>query len=143
LPDPKRHTFDPALILGHCCSTEQEIQVAKKPAKAATVLELVEQATGAINVSELAVAMLEEFGGLVQFAREYKKEFDEATPGSISRSKMLEGMMRVINMATPKNAVSDLSQLEGGDLEKVATSILEKAGVMQTDGPQANEQKAA
>ncbi len=102
----------------------------KRATEPTTVLGLITESENAVNVSELAVAMLGEFGGMAQFASAYKAEYDQAKPGSISRSKMLEGVMRLVAMAAPKNHNADLGGLGDEDLIRVLGTILTKAGAV-------------
>jgi hypothetical protein len=78
------------------------------------------------EVAELAGALLKAFGGAEAFAAEY---FLQYKAGTVQRSpmavaKMLEGVVRMINLAGMKKKDSSLENLSDEDLGAVIDEIL-------------------
>lgn len=96
-----------------------------------------------INVAELAEELISAFGGSREFARTYHTEFKEGTkPGGIARSKMLDGVLRIITAAGAQNKgqKGDVSVLSDEELSEELCRLLRKQGL---EIPDAQEEKAA
>jgi hypothetical protein len=105
------------------------------------VMEVIEEAGNAINVSEVASELLSAFGGSKTFAASFKQEYDDAKPGSVSRSKMLEAVLRSLQAAAPKDKPQDLGTVSEQELRQMLLQTLRSAGLVVTDAPQ--EEKPA
>src|SRR6184192_3142558 len=88
-----------------------------------TIGTLIDAGRG-INVIELAEELIAAFGGARAFAATYHTEFATGTkPGSISRSKMLDGVLRIISSATQANKGKE-KDITGLSDEELADEML-------------------
>src|SRR5437588_5900198 len=100
----------------------------RKPSEA---LDAVVQAGKSIDVGELAEELLAAFGGARSFAHSYHHEFAEGSKaGSISRSKMLDGVLRIVAQATTANKGKDnVTSMSDDDLADEIVRLLAQRGV--------------
>lgn len=79
-----------------------------------------------LDVTEVAAELMEAFGGAREFASRYYREFDGAKPGSISRAKMLDGLIRLVMSAAShdKKKGLPLDDLGDEDLVAILTEVL-------------------
>jgi hypothetical protein len=66
-------------------------------------LGVVLDAGRAINTAELAEELIAAFGGSRKFAHQYHLEFEGCKAGGIARTKMLDGVLRVVTAAGSQN----------------------------------------
>jgi hypothetical protein len=87
----------------------------------------------AVNVAELAEELIQAFGGARKFAARYYHEYRAAKAGTISRSRMLEGVLRTISIssAQTKAAQRDEGSLTDSELATAALDLLSRTGLTQ------------
>lgn len=95
--------------------------------KAAEAIKIIRKASRRrLDVTELAAELMEAFGGAREFAAKYTQEFSQAKPGSISRSKMLDGLLKVVMSAAAhdKKKGLPLGDLDDADLVQLLRDVL-------------------
>jgi hypothetical protein len=101
-------------------------------------IKLVLDSGRAVNTADLAEELISAFGGSKKFAGQYKLEFDGAKAGSISRSKMLDGVLRVVTAAGSQNkgkSAGDPSGMSDDELMGEIGRMLAARGIgAKTDG---------
>jgi hypothetical protein len=101
-------------------------------------IKLVLDSGRAVNTADLAEELISAFGGSKKFAQSYKTEFDGAKGGSISRSKMLDGVLRVITAAGAQNkgakGAGDPAAMSDEELLAEVARMLAARGIGAADG---------
>lgn len=107
--------------------------MAKKP-DPSVAIGLVLDSGRAINTAELAEELISAFGGAREFARSYHVEFVGCKAGTIARTKMLDGVLRVVSAAGAQNkgvrSASDPSGMTDEELMAEMGKILVARGVI-------------
>jgi hypothetical protein len=102
--------------------------------KASETLAPILKAGRTINVSDLAQALIAEFGGHVAFAREYVAEAKKS--GGVSKARMLDGVLRIVGQASVRN--KDMRKPEGKmtdqELHAEALALLKRHSSSQSAG---------
>ncbi len=101
--------------------------------KPSEVMELAETARASLDVSELAHALMTQFGGTAEFARHYIAEYNAAKPGSIAKGKMLESVLRIVNLAhaSHKGDGDDVDSLTDEQLDSEIGAAHAAAGLRE------------
>lgn len=105
-------------------------------------VSLIEQFTQGINVnriklpqtSELAIEMIEQFGGIQSFCAEFKTVIDQAKPGSKTKIDGLYAVIKLIGAANEKHS----GQIDLGDLtdEEFEKHVLGLAVTLFAENPE-------
>lgn len=93
------------------------------PSKLAAKLQ---KKTSAARVDDLADAIMQKFGGLGKFAEKYVDEFDRANKGSVARSRLLAGVVRLVEVSSKKEQGSAVDEMSDSDLESIVGEMLQK-----------------
>lgn len=87
-----------------------------------------------INTAELAEEMIAAFGGARKFSQSYYTEFEGCKVGGIARTKMLDGVLRVVTAAGSQNKgrnMGDPSNMSDEDLMAELGRLLVERGVIR------------
>lgn len=101
-------------------------------------IKLVLDSGRAVNTADLAEELISAFGGSREFAQEYYLEFKSAKLGSISKSKMLDGVLRIVAAAGSQNKGKGGGDPSGMSEEELLNEIgrmLAARGIGATNGP--------
>ncbi len=104
--------------------------MAARRKKASEALDPILRAGKAVNVAELAEHLISALGGTPAFAALYAEEVMKGTkPGTVSRARMLDGVLRVVGQASAqqKGKQVDEGEMSDEELAAVATELLRKA----------------
>lgn len=96
----------------------------RKPSEA---LDAILASGKAINVADLAEHLIDAIGGTQEFARLYVDELKAAR--GIAKSKMLEGVMRIVNQASQGQKTGDPSDMSDAELRAELLRFLEANGL--------------
>lgn len=72
-----------------------------------------------IDVREIAYQFMRQVGGPEGFVAAIFEEYDQSAAGSLARSRILDIMIRLFQMATPKEKFGELGHLSDEDLERL------------------------
>ena len=81
---------------------------------------------GVPHINELLESVIKQFGGPSSFARTFKEEFDKMPEGRQSRAKLLEILMRLIQIASANIPQNEFDLLTDDDLDAEAERLLTK-----------------
>ncbi len=101
--------------------------MARKKHAPSEVVDILRQGSGKVTVTELAEVLMAEVGGPREFARKYAAELDAAPAGGMARTKMLDGIMRVVSQATAKNPDDNLDDMTEEQLEAEINRLMSEA----------------
>jgi hypothetical protein len=104
----------------------------QKGRKASEALDPILKAGRSISVGDLAEELVSALGGAKNFAAMYAKELQTGTkPGSVSRAKMLDGVMRIVTSSSSQNRGKEVddTQLDDDELNEVVSGLLGRAGI--------------
>lgn len=95
------------------------------------------EAGKAINLGELAEELMGAFGGPKVFATTYHKEFTESRT-AMARSKMLDGVLRIITQATARatGKGDDIASLTDDELSAFVVDLLKQRGLEAGGAPE-------
>jgi hypothetical protein len=79
------------------------------------------------HIAEVVEHVLSAWGGPEKFAKSFHDEYRNAKPGSMTRARMLESMMRLMQVlsAASGSLADDTGLLSDAELEDAARSIME------------------
>lgn len=109
------------------------------PAKLAAKLQ---KKAASVRVADLADAIIRKFGGLEKFAANYVRDYEEANKGSIARSRLLAGALRLVEMTSKKETHTAVEEMSDSELEeqvaKAVRKLLQATPIadMTVDSPQ-------
>lgn len=91
-----------------------------------TLLRLLDETAGSLDLSQLATDLLDAFGGTKGLAEKCLQHFEAATP--TGKGKMLEAVMRLLAAATPKDAdpLAAVGSAKTADIEKLLAGLMKK-----------------
>lgn len=72
-----------------------------------------------IDITEIAYQFMHQVGGPAGFVERIMGEYDGSPVGSLARSRVLDIMVRLFQIATPKDKQGDLGHLTDEDLEVI------------------------
>jgi hypothetical protein len=101
------------------------------------VKELSKKASRAPHIAEVVEHVIRTWGGPEKFAISVHDEFHNAKPGSMTRARMLDSMMRLMQVLSAQSGspADEAGLLTDAELEEAARSILgdvEKASTSDT-----------
>lgn len=113
----------------------------KKKSKEEKVRDAVDRVfrarTSLPGLDDLVGTLLDEFGGVREFARTFHQHFDK-TDSPMTRSRMLESVMRLVTMAAGQRKPQDLDVLTDDELRDAAAAAMSMLG--DDDGEIAEEE---
>lgn len=89
---------------------------------------ILENKQSPIDIREIAYQFMRQVGGPAGFVRKIMEEYDEAEVGSLARSRILDIMIRLFQIATPKERFGDVNHMTDDDL---ARAFKEAVGVKE------------
>ena len=84
-----------------------------------TLEEIIANKQSPIDVKEIAYAFMGKLGGTQGFVERILGEYDACNPGSLARSRILDIMVRLFQIATPKERFGDYGDVSDADLEAI------------------------
>ena len=72
-----------------------------------------------IDIKEIAYQFMHQIGGPGGFVARIMEEYDGSPKGSLARSRILEIMVKLFQIATPKEKYGELSHLSDEDLTDI------------------------
>ena len=112
--------------------------------KPTEVLDTLVEGSKGLDVGDLAAELMQAFGGPRKFASLYYDEF-QATTGAVSRSKLLEGVLRIVTQASAAN--KDRAPGTGGlsdqELMGELVGLLKTQNLVMATPPDAPEEAQA
>ena len=79
-----------------------------------------------IDIKEIAYQFMHQVGGPAGFVERIMEEYDGAPIGSLARSRILDIMVRLFQIATPKEKHGELGHLTDEDLTSILREQLGK-----------------
>lgn len=79
-----------------------------------------------IDIKEIAYQFMHQVGGPSGFVQRIMEEYDGAPIGSLARSRILDIMVRLFQIATPKEKHGELGHLSDEDLASILREQLGK-----------------
>ena len=80
---------------------------------------ILENKQSPIDIREIAYQFMRQVGGPAGFVEKIFVEYDSSAAGSLARSRILDIMIRLFQIATPKEKFGELGHLTDEDLERV------------------------
>ncbi len=100
--------------------------IAKKskslPASIKTLEEILTKNQSPVDIKKFAYLFMEKIGGPAGFVNMVMKEYNDAETGSLAKSRVLDIMMKLFQLATPKEAFGDYGDLSDDDLKDAMKS---------------------
>jgi hypothetical protein len=78
-----------------------------------------------VKVEDLAETLIRRFGGLEQFAAKYVADYDAAKMGSVTRARLLDGAMKLMQFVGKKESSQPLDEISDEDLQHQIQEALE------------------
>lgn len=82
-----------------------------------------------IDIKEVAYQLMNLVGGAAGLAILIKEEYNASEAGSLARTRALDIMVKMLQIAAPKDGVEDTSYLTDEDLAEIARDELRRMGV--------------
>lgn len=112
--------------------------MARQKRKASEALDPILKAGKALKVGDLAEELISAIGGTAAFAKLYADEIKVGTkPGSVSRARMLDGVLRIVTSASAQNKSLGKNEDEMDDQEllQIARELLDRAPIISPNPP--------
>jgi hypothetical protein len=106
--------------------------MARQKRKASEALDPILKAGKALKVGDLAEELISAIGGTAAFAKLYAEEITGGTkPGSVSRARMLDGVLRIVTNASAQNKslARTEDEMDDDELLAIASELLARAPV--------------
>lgn len=84
-----------------------------------TLEDIISGQQSPVDIKNFAYLFMEKIGGPQGFVDKVMEEYDGAPLGSLARSRVLDIMMKLFQLATPKESHGDYSELSDEDLKGV------------------------
>lgn len=81
--------------------------------------EVVANKESPVDIKKFAYIFMDKIGGPKGFVNKVLKEYKDSESGSLARARILEIMMRLFQLATPKESFGDYGDLSDEDLKRV------------------------
>lgn len=92
------------------------------PAAISTLEEVISSKQSPVDIKKFAYIFMERIGGPVGFVDKVMEEYNGSDVGSLARARALEIMMKLFQLATPKETFGDYSDLTDDDLKMMLSS---------------------
>ena len=83
-----------------------------------------------VKIEDLLGEILLEFGGVKSFAQSYVKEYKDAAPGSVAKTRLADGVVRLIQQVAKREtptAVDEMSDDElDGEIERQIRQVISR-----------------
>lgn len=83
------------------------------------------------EMDDLLTAIVGQFGGFQEFAKEFYEAYKRCKQTPMAASKMLEGVMRLMNTVNEKRTATPIEQLSTPELETIVLELMRKMKVEQ------------
>lgn len=93
------------------------------PAKLAAKLK---KHTAKVRVDDLTDAIIREFGGMGEFAKQYVTDYNKAPAGSVTRGRLMAGALRLVEMVSKKDEGSAVEEMSDAELETEISEHLDR-----------------
>ncbi len=114
-----------------------------KKTTTARVANQIKKADTLTKVEDLMIAVVKEFGGVGEFAKSYVSDYRSSPPGSVARSRLLEGTSRLVHIVSKKDSPTVLDDMTDGEIEREIESriarIVERTGTIDTSKEQPDD----
>lgn len=101
-----------------------------KPASLKALETILESKQSPIDIKEIAYQFMRQVDGPGGFVKRIMEEYDGSAVGSLARSRILDIMVRLFQIATPKDKLGDLGDISDEDLVSVMKDhLLKKTAV--------------
>jgi hypothetical protein len=84
-----------------------------------TLEDIISGQQSPVDIKNFAYLFMEKIGGPQGFVDKVMEEYEGAPMGSLARSRVLDIMMKLFQLATPKESHGDYSELTDDDLKDV------------------------
>lgn len=78
------------------------------------------------KIEDLADTLIQKFGGLEKFAQKYVDDYDAAKMGSVTRARLLDGAMKLMQFCGKKDNAPGLDEISDEDLQDQIQQHLDK-----------------
>lgn len=102
--------------------------------KAKDLLEALEKRALLPDTEDLLSAIIAQFGGVHEFAKEYFQAYAGTKQSPMVRGKMLDSIMRLINTVNDKRKQTDLELMSTDELESLVSELLSRRQEKQNAG---------
>lgn len=86
-----------------------------------TLEDIISENRSPVDIKNFAYLFMDKIGGPQGFVDRVMEEFEGSQVGSLSRARVLEIMMKLFQLATPKETYGDYSDMTEDDLKAVVT----------------------
>ena len=92
------------------------------PTVLSTLEDVISSKQSPVDIKKFAYLFMERIGGPAGFVDKVMEEYEGAELGSLARSRVLDIMMKLFQLATPKETFGDYSDLSDDDLKNMLGS---------------------
>lgn len=78
------------------------------------------------TVIDMVDAIVRRFGGIEAFADQYFQDYDKALKGSVTRARLLDGALKMIQFVGKREAATPLDEITDAELQDQIAQALEK-----------------
>lgn len=78
------------------------------------------------KVEDMVDAIIRRFGGIEAFADQYFQDYDKALKGSVTRARLLDGALKMIQFVGKREAATPLDEITDAELQDQIAQALEK-----------------
>ncbi len=93
------------------------------PAKLAARLK---QSPSRAKVEDVIDAIMRRVGGIESFADQYVQDMDKAPKGSVTRARLLDGVLKMVQFAGKRESATPLDEMSDSELQEQIQQALEK-----------------
>jgi hypothetical protein len=94
-----------------------------------TLQDVIDAKKPPIDIHALANEFHKQIGGDLGFVERVLKEYEDTKPGSLARARIMEIMVRLFQIASPKEKTVDLGLLSDDDLAKALKNEIERSKI--------------
>lgn len=90
-------------------------------------MKQIAESKGVPHLNEMVDGLITEFGGIRQFCKIYREEFLSAKQGSLTRSRMLDHLLRLVALARSDAKPGENDLADETDLMNAAQDVIADA----------------